>query len=227
MKGRDGYSSQHRIYMKWVERSYFFKMWTTLVIYKPIETIHKQEEFPEDRKGGHDDYWESFNQQQSQIDRWGERLRCYMKQKSTRRVMVAKHGESTVSILSSLKSKDTVYIHSHGKLHYASLGPYRLNATALAARLEEDGLPKINVPRIKLWACHSGEKETEDEKSTFAYEVGAALYQRGYQNFSIFGYNGKILSIKKTDYLSKKLVRDSQNERIVETASQRRVEYRF
>jgi|GEM_PF-3286048 hypothetical protein len=198
------------------------------VIYKPIEAISGKTRFPEERLDGLslNEGWQIFQGRQKEIDTWGTRLSAYMK-KRHKNPRIIQHGKpSTRKVLEKLIASDTVYIHSHGNSGMIGLKPYCLDEMELAKRLESDGLPKENTPRLKIWACYSGEPKPWDAETTFAREVGKSLKELGYSNFSIFGYRGKVLAIKNARQ-KHKLVQDSKDENLIETAKKRRVGYDF
>jgi|SRR5579885_3221780 hypothetical protein len=200
----------------------------TIVIYKPIEAIESKDNFPNDRIDGHDDYWNMYETRRKEIDRWGEKLGSYMKRKhsKTHKIRIVQHCRSTIKVLQGLTANDVVYIHSHGNSEKVGLRPYGLDHAELASRLESDGLPKENTPRLKFWSCHSGDPIPGQPDSTLAKEVGFKLKKLGYGKFTTFGYRGKILAVKRVNQKSKQ-VQDSNDSTVIERARSRRVRNDF
>lgn len=200
------------------------------VIYMPIETIKTKTSFLEKFDNITSKDWNKFQAKQKEINLFGKEFSKHLRQHS-HKVATIKHLQiNTVNTVSNLDENDTIYVHSHGAPTCIGLKPYGITAKEVAKRLEDDGLSKTSTPCIKIWACNSGQKVTQDDnqkqnvQTTFANEVGKKLVKCGYNKFTIFGYNG-LIQMVKSGVEHKMIVDNTDNQ--LKPAKQARVGYYF
>lgn len=182
-------------------------------VYIPIPKVRRwtRTTTPDDQLQGHEreEARALYDQKSGEIEQAGENLLSRFASKDGKQGLgyskVMRHGEPTAKLdITAAYGNAVLYVHCHGNSQVVGLRPFSLSAAELAARLEQDRLPKANTPIIKLWSCHSGEAVPNQE--TFVKQFATALKARGYTKFLAIGYLGTLTTFvvgeehKMSDY---------------------------
>lgn len=120
--------------------------------------------------------------------------------KYARRTVAVAYSGASDPLIEGLPATGTVYVQGHGHSSCKSISPTSTSGKELSAkdvsdRLVASGLQQAFQGKVKLWVCHSGEKDTFLSSllwpAPFAKHVAKVLLKRGYQ-CQVYGYKGSV-----------------------------------